>query len=55
MLLIGAEETLTLNTYINRGLIYTELQQYTFALEVSLPVHVKMKSADFAVNKFILQ
>uniref|UniRef100_A0A8C0WG14 UDP-N-acetylglucosamine--peptide N-acetylglucosaminyltransferase SPINDLY n=1 Tax=Castor canadensis TaxID=51338 RepID=A0A8C0WG14_CASCN len=33
VLLIGAEETLTLNTYINRGLIYTELQQYTFALE----------------------
>ncbi|XP_022375539.1 tetratricopeptide repeat protein 6 [Enhydra lutris kenyoni] len=33
VLLLDAGETVTLNTFINRGLIYVELQQYSFALE----------------------
>ncbi|XP_008063780.2 uncharacterized protein LOC103268029, partial [Carlito syrichta] len=33
VLLLDAGETITLNTFINRGLIYTELEQYGFALE----------------------
>lgn len=40
MLLLQAGETIALNTLVNRGLIYTELEQYGFALEVSLPVDV---------------
>ncbi|XP_054431974.1 tetratricopeptide repeat protein 6 [Pteronotus mesoamericanus] len=33
VLLLDAGETVTLNTFINRGLIYVELEQYGFALE----------------------
>ncbi|XP_039712438.1 tetratricopeptide repeat protein 6-like [Pteropus medius] len=33
VLLLNAGETVTLNTFINRGLIYEELEQYSFALE----------------------
>nr|XP_044621462.1 tetratricopeptide repeat protein 6 isoform X1 [Equus asinus] len=33
VLLLDAGETVTLNTFINRGLIYVELEQYSFALE----------------------
>ncbi|XP_057580874.1 tetratricopeptide repeat protein 6 [Hippopotamus amphibius kiboko] len=33
VLLLDAGETVTLNTYINRGLIYAELEQFSFALE----------------------
>ncbi|EHB03873.1 Tetratricopeptide repeat protein 6 [Heterocephalus glaber] len=33
VLLLDAGETITLNTFINRGLIYTKLEQYGFALE----------------------
>ncbi|XP_012579860.1 PREDICTED: tetratricopeptide repeat protein 6-like [Condylura cristata] len=33
VLLLNAGETVTLNTFINRGLIYVELEQYGFALE----------------------
>ncbi|KAM6181649.1 tetratricopeptide repeat protein 6 [Erethizon dorsatum] len=33
VLLLDARETITLNTFINRGLIYNELEQYSFALE----------------------
>ncbi|XP_019573938.2 tetratricopeptide repeat protein 6 [Rhinolophus sinicus] len=33
VLLLDAGETVTLNTLINRGLIYKELEQYSFALE----------------------
>uniref|UniRef100_A0A8C9DDS3 Tetratricopeptide repeat domain 6 n=1 Tax=Prolemur simus TaxID=1328070 RepID=A0A8C9DDS3_PROSS len=33
VLLLDAGETITLNTFINRGLIYSELEQYGFALE----------------------
>ncbi|KAG5198250.1 hypothetical protein JEQ12_007940 [Ovis aries] len=33
VLLLNAGETVTLNTYINRGLIYAELEQFSFALE----------------------
>ncbi|XP_077625369.1 tetratricopeptide repeat protein 6 [Crocuta crocuta] len=33
VLLLDAGETVKLNTFINRGLIYIELEQYTFALE----------------------
>ncbi|KAG8516456.1 Tetratricopeptide repeat protein 6, partial [Galemys pyrenaicus] len=33
VLLLNAGETVTLNTFINRGLIYAELEQYGFALE----------------------
>ncbi|XP_063102830.1 tetratricopeptide repeat protein 6 isoform X1 [Cavia porcellus] len=33
VLLLDAGETITLNTFINRGLIYIELEQYGFALE----------------------
>ncbi|XP_047719297.1 tetratricopeptide repeat protein 6 isoform X3 [Prionailurus viverrinus] len=33
VLLLDAGETVMLNTFINRGLIYVELEQYTFALE----------------------
>ncbi|KAM5243495.1 tetratricopeptide repeat protein 6 [Hipposideros larvatus] len=33
VLLLDAGETVTLNTFINRGLIYKELEQYSFALE----------------------
>ncbi|XP_029808052.1 tetratricopeptide repeat protein 6-like [Suricata suricatta] len=33
VLLLDAGETVMLNTFINRGLIYIELEQYTFALE----------------------
>ncbi|ELK11308.1 Tetratricopeptide repeat protein 6 [Pteropus alecto] len=33
VLLLDAGETVTLNTFINRGLIYEELEQYSFALE----------------------
>jgi hypothetical protein len=40
VLLLDAGENIALNTLINRGLIYTELKQYGFALEVSLPVPV---------------
>lgn len=41
MLLLDAGGTLILNTFINRGLIYTELGQFSFALEVKLPVYLK--------------
>ncbi|XP_069883001.1 tetratricopeptide repeat protein 6 isoform X1 [Dipodomys merriami] len=33
VLLLDAGETLIFNTFINRGLIYTELEKYSFALE----------------------
>ncbi|XP_038400481.1 tetratricopeptide repeat protein 6 isoform X4 [Canis lupus familiaris] len=33
VLLLDAGETVMLNTFINRGLIYVELEQYSFALE----------------------
>ncbi|ELW63157.1 Tetratricopeptide repeat protein 6 [Tupaia chinensis] len=33
VLLLDAGKTVTLNTFINRGLIYRELEQYAFALE----------------------
>ncbi|XP_069320513.1 tetratricopeptide repeat protein 6-like [Eulemur rufifrons] len=33
VLLLDAGETVTLHTFINRGLIYSELEQYGFALE----------------------
>ncbi|KAK7835984.1 hypothetical protein U0070_004075, partial [Myodes glareolus] len=36
VLLLDAGERITLNTFINRGLIYAQLKQYGFALEVSL-------------------
>ena len=41
MLLLDAGETVTLNTFINRGRIYVELEQYGFALEVNLPATCK--------------
>lgn len=40
VLLLDAGETVQLNTFINRGRVYTELEQYQFALEVSLPVYL---------------
>lgn len=40
VLLLDAGETVTLNTFINRGLIYVELGQHSFALEVNLPVYL---------------
>ncbi|KAJ8796054.1 hypothetical protein J1605_018202 [Eschrichtius robustus] len=36
VLLLDAGETVTLNAFINRGLIYTELEQFSFALELVL-------------------
>ncbi|XP_059135977.1 tetratricopeptide repeat protein 6 isoform X2 [Peromyscus eremicus] len=47
VLLLDAGERIALNTFINRGLIYTELKQYGFALEINT-------TAEFLTNRGVI-